>query len=325
MENQIEEKLQAKADKVRSEYKVSLQPETAIELFVDGLCENPGAMHIGLHARQGQNSLFAEHLAVGNGTCNEAEYIAVKSGLILLQLLFPNPGVPIRVHSDSQLVTKQVAGEWRSSGQMQVYCTFLRKLQRVYPFELKKIPRTENQVADSLAQKYVSKNSGRCLSLEQGRFNVAKQAASTVKNSNAFNALTNENLREYFEQYNMHGDLQELSVLNRDGKKTEAIQLAGQIREKATDILENAPAGNAMVAQWVQNTVAIVQKCVDEIVQAIESGKELDLQYLVEEMAGMEAGGGEVFGAQVEQMRSSWDTPPEAAAEDECGEAELIH
>lgn len=62
-------------------YNVSINREQKLELFTDGLCENPGAMHIGLFARQGNNCLFTRHTFVGHGTCNEAEYIAVKTGL----------------------------------------------------------------------------------------------------------------------------------------------------------------------------------------------------------------------------------------------------
>src|SRR6185437_4537604 len=99
MNDELESKLAAKAETIRAVYHASLQPDVPIELFVDGASENPGGMHIGLHAKQGTETLFAEHLAVGYGTCNEAEYIALKSGLALLQLLFPTPGLPIRVRS----------------------------------------------------------------------------------------------------------------------------------------------------------------------------------------------------------------------------------
>ena len=96
---------------------------------------------------------------------------------------------------------------------MRNYCVYLLKLRRTFPFELKKIPRRENQVADSLAQKYVSKNAGRSFSIEEGRFNVSKQASESVKNSDAYNSFTSENFREYFRQYNMNDDLKELVAL----------------------------------------------------------------------------------------------------------------
>ena len=75
-------------------YNVSINREQKLELFTNGLCENPGAMHIGLFARQGNNCLFTRHTFVGHGTCNEAEYIAVKTGLTVLQALIPNPASP---------------------------------------------------------------------------------------------------------------------------------------------------------------------------------------------------------------------------------------
>jgi len=303
-DNNLAEKLQATAEKIRNEYKVVIKPGELIELFVDGLCENPGAMHVGLHARQGGQVLFAEHLAVGNGTCNEAEYIALKSGLTILQLMSPTPVAPIQCYSDSQLVVKQVAGEWRSSGQMRNYCVYLLKLRRTFPFELKKIPRTENQLADSLAQKHVSKNSGRCLSLEQGRFNVSKEALATVKESDAYNALTSEAFREYFNQYNMHDDLKELVRRANDGDKEAAVDLAHKIGEKATDVLQNAPKTNEMTTKWVENTIVILKKCVAEILQAIEDGEEVDLQYIVDEMSGAE-NAGEVFDTQVAGLKSN--------------------
>ena len=97
-------------------YNISINREQKLELFTDGLCENPGAMHIGLFARQGNNCLFTRHTFAGHGTCNEAEYIAVKTGLTILQALYPEPGGPVVVCCDSQLVTKQVNNLWKSSG-----------------------------------------------------------------------------------------------------------------------------------------------------------------------------------------------------------------
>ncbi|MEI8045198.1 MAG: reverse transcriptase-like protein, partial [Verrucomicrobiota bacterium] len=117
-------------------YNVSINREQKLELFTDGLCENPGAMHIGLFARQGNNCLFTRHTFVGHGTCNEAEYIAVKTGLTVLQALYPEPGVPVMVFCDSQLVTKQVNNLWKSSGKMRDYCIFLRRLRKIYPYTL---------------------------------------------------------------------------------------------------------------------------------------------------------------------------------------------
>jgi len=303
MNTELEEKIQTKAEKIRREYKIEIDPAKPIILNVDGLCENPGAMHIGLIAKQEDRILFTEHLYVGNGTCNEAEYIAVKSGLALLQILCPNPAVPVAVFSDSQLVTKQVAGIWKSSGQMQSYCRHLRKLSRVYPFTLTKIPRRENELADSLAQKYVLKHSGRCMVMDQGRFNVFKQRPATVKLADTFNALTSREFRDYLEEHNLHEDLQELIQLANKGDREEAIHLARDIHDQVTGIFEAAPKTNEMVAQWVNSASEIVNKTISLIIQAIEKGDKIDFQYLVEEISGADIGDSTLFSNGMEAIQ----------------------
>jgi ribonuclease HI len=124
---------------------IPLAKDTPVTLFVDGMCHNPGTMAIVLFARQGNQTLFTHSMAAGHGTCNEAEYLAVKAGLDVMQGLYPNPTVPIRVCSDSQLVTKQFSGAWRSLHRMRAYCRFLRNLQKTYPFELSRVPCTKNE------------------------------------------------------------------------------------------------------------------------------------------------------------------------------------
>ena len=253
-------------------YNVSINREQKLELFTDGLCENPGAMHIGLFARQGNNCLFTRHTFVGHGTCNEAEYIAVKTGLTVLQALYPEPGVPVMVFCDSQLVTKQVNNLWKSSGKMRDYCIFLRRLRKIYPYTLQKIPRSENEMADGLAQKYILKNSGRCMTLENGRFNVLKQVPATVKRSDTYNAVTSAQFREYLTQHNLHGEMQRLLQMASDGDNDAAIALAQSIQQRAGTILQAAPKSNDLVAQWLGNTLGLMQKGLDLIVAALRQG-----------------------------------------------------
>ena len=47
-----DQKTQEVIAKIRN-YNISINQEQRIELFTDGLCENLGAMYIGLFARQG--------------------------------------------------------------------------------------------------------------------------------------------------------------------------------------------------------------------------------------------------------------------------------
>lgn len=302
--NELHEKLQVRAEQIRKLHSATFNPVIPITLNVDGLCENPGAMHVGLYAKQGDQVLFAEHLAVGYGTCNEAEYIAVKSGLVLLKSAFPQPATPVQVFSDSQLVCKQVKGEWRASGQMQIYCIELRKFNRTYPFILNKVPREQNHVADSLAQKYISKNAGRCLSLDQGRFNASKQKVESVKKADLYNALMTQEAKKYFEQYNLSDDLKELKRLVSIGERSAATDLAREIEEKSVQLLEDAPKSNEILAMWMKNTIGIIQKAIPEMIKAIESGNEIDLDYYLEEMAGKDDTGDQYHGNVVDSLRN---------------------
>ena len=285
-------------------YNISINREQKLELFTDGLCENPGAMHIGLFARQGNNCLFTRHTFAGHGTCNEAEYIAVKTGLTILQALYPEPGVPVVVCCDSQLVTKQVNNLWKSSGKMRDYCIFLRRLRKTYPYTLQKIPRSENEMADGLAQKYILKNSGRCMTLENGRFNVLKQVPATVKRSDTYKAVTSQQFRDYLGQHNLHGEMQQLLQMAVDGDIDAAIALAQSIQQRAGAILELAPKTNDLVAQWLGNTIGLMQKGLDLVVAALRQREDVvEIQYIIEELSGPDSGESEIYSQQIGHLR----------------------
>jgi ribonuclease HI len=296
----VDTHIQKTVEKIRACYDVQLPGDNQpIELRVDGLCENQGAMHIGLFASQGETCLFAEHAEVGAGTCNEAEYIAVKFGLSVLRALYPEPKVAIRVFSDSQLVTQQLNGKWHAKDRMQAYCLYLLRFQQNYPFTITKIPRSQNQIADSLAQKYITKNSGRCMTIENGRFNVIKQLPDAVKNGDTFNALTSREFRHYLCQNNLSEDLQLLLTTASAGDDAKAATLAQELKHKAQGVFATAPKTNEMVARWVANTAAIVEKTIDLVIGAIQRGDSIDLHYLVEELASNQNKESDLYSSQI--------------------------
>jgi ribonuclease HI len=302
-------------------YNISINREQKLELFTDGLCENPGAMHIGLFARQGNNCLFTRHTFAGHGTCNEAEYIAVKTGLTILQALYPEPGVPVVVCCDSQLVTKQVNNLWKSSGKMRDYCIFLRRLRKTYPYTLQKIPRSENEMADGLAQKYILKNSGRCMTLENGRFNVLKQVPATVKRSDTYKAVTSQQFRDYLGQHNLHGEMQRLLQMAVDGDIDAAIALAQSIQQRAGAILDLAPKTNDLVAQWLGNTIGLMQKGLDLVMAALRQREDVvEIQYIIEELSGPDSGESEIYSQQIGHLRERGlpETVLALGEEDDC-------
>jgi ribonuclease HI len=94
--------------------------------------------------------LAEESWPLGTGTNNEAEYLALTYGLFLAQ----NWGVKkIRVFSDSQLIVRQIKGEYqvREPHLLPRYQMALAILEGFAAYQLKWIPRQENREADRLA------------------------------------------------------------------------------------------------------------------------------------------------------------------------------
>ena len=435
----VDDALQTVVERVKAKYNVSLKEGKPIELFVDGLCENPGAMHVGLFGRQGDECLFAEHMFVGHGTCNEAEYIALKCGLQILQNVYPEPAAlviaptfsahdirdltsfaakfrqptdvlsdrigrrlsdqmkqlpadsgperdafqaglaaelnevihgpsiyveeafansgislrpatlhllqqnprdtalarlnrllledaypadiqpraPIHAFSDSQLVTNQVAGLWRASMAMQPYCAFLRKMRRTYPYDLAKICRTQNQIADGLAQKYIEKNSGRNFSIESGRFNSVRMVPPVMRKNDLFNAVVSDSLKTYLQEHNLRPLLLEVLQLAGDGREEDAIEAALELEAEARKLLESAPNSNEMLNKWLGNTMDIIRKSVPLLIDAIQRGDEPDIAYVAEELSRTESTGGEVYEMQAEMAMNGISFFQDAADEPE--------
>lgn len=278
-------KLNEVIEEIRS-FQIGINDTETVRLEVDGLCENPGAMHIGVFASQGSNCLFARHLFVGHGTCNEAEYIAVKTGLQILQALYPDIKVPVVVQSDSRLVVKQVNGEWVARDKMRAYCIFLCRLRKTFPFELRKVPRSENTMADGLAQKYILKNSGRTMALENGRFHVSKQVPATVKTTDTFMTLTNSAFREYLAENNLHYEISRVLDLCQTGQTQEALAHIQRVMQQAEKVLMGAPKSNDLVVQWVTNTVELIRQTLVPLLNAVQERDIPTIQYYIDEMSG---------------------------------------
>ena len=127
---------------------------TAAVLMFDGGARPPdnGEAAIGFTLQiEGEPRMeFAER--IGRATCNGAEYHAVIGGLGIAL----DEGVDdITVRGDSQLVVRQIRGEWRTNKQ---HLRVLRDeanelLGQFDTFEIKHVPRVENSVADSLVER----------------------------------------------------------------------------------------------------------------------------------------------------------------------------
>lgn len=127
-----------------------------IEIFIDGASRgNPGPSGIGM-------VLFDENKAIikklfkfiGNTTNNIAEYTAL---IYALQEALIDGYKNIAVKSDSELLTKQLRGEYRVKNEnlRPLYDQFLHLMHGFNKIEVITIDRKDNTIADKLANKAI--------------------------------------------------------------------------------------------------------------------------------------------------------------------------
>jgi len=106
-----------------------------------------------------------------------------------------------------------------------------------------------------------------------------------------------------------------------DGDNDTAIALAQSIQQRAGTILQEAPKGNDLVAQWLGNTLGLMQKGLDLIVAALRQGADLvEIQYIIEELSGPDTGESEIYSQQIGHLRERAlpETVLALGEEDEC-------
>ena len=123
-----------------------------IEAFTDGASRgNPGESGIGIVARAGGRTVLEESGYIGRTTNNIAEYTAL---LTLLHRIKAVPCERLIVHSDSELMVRQLAGTYKVKNPgLREYHERVRTLVRTLPFpvEIRHVPREKNREADRLA------------------------------------------------------------------------------------------------------------------------------------------------------------------------------
>jgi ribonuclease HI len=141
-----------------------------LQLFFDGACEpvNPGGVATYGWIILDRGEVLADgcgvHCEGPRATNNVAEYVALGFGLRRLQDL--GWGGRLSVYGDSQLVIKQLAGEWACNK------PHLRKLRDrcldilhgICPgksYTLTWVPREENAAADALSRRAYEKHTGK--------------------------------------------------------------------------------------------------------------------------------------------------------------------
>jgi hypothetical protein len=98
--------------------------------------------------------------------------------------------------------------------------------------------------------------------------------------------------------------MRRLFQLASNGHTEAAVGLAQMIRQRAENILALAPKTNDLVAQWLNNTIGLVQQSLDLLANALQTGQDLsEIQYIIEELSGADDGESEIFAEQVGQLR----------------------
>jgi len=134
----------------------------SLQVYIDGACEpvNPGGTATyGVVVRHGTRTVFSHSGVVGSGKMmsnNVGEY----SGLIAFLEWYIDErkgldsGWPV-VHSDSQLLVRQMMGQWRAkSGLYKSYYLKAQDLIKRHKLKLifKWVPREQNEEADRLSK-----------------------------------------------------------------------------------------------------------------------------------------------------------------------------
>jgi ribonuclease HI len=127
-----------------------------VTLYIDGAARgNPGPAGYGIVARAEDGLTLAEAYGyIGEQTNNFAEYCSL---LAALELAMKQGWERIAVKSDSELLVKQVKGEYKVKHEMlrRFHQRAMQLVRRFEGFAIEYIRRSENKEADKLAAKAV--------------------------------------------------------------------------------------------------------------------------------------------------------------------------
>jgi len=111
---------------------------------------NPGRSAVAYVVSDGDGVVRRENAVIGEATNNEAEYVALLRGLVEARELGYSV---VEAVGDSELVVKQVGGEWRCRAKnlKPLHDEVNEIIEDFDGFEIRHVPREENSEADELA------------------------------------------------------------------------------------------------------------------------------------------------------------------------------
>ena len=132
------------------------------EMYCDGASRgNPGLASLGVIVYEESGNPIIKHgNFLGVMTNNEAEYNALMKGLILsldhFKKMNPNQtGLALNIYMDSELVVKQVKGEYKVKNERlkRLHAEIKNILTGFTKYTIQHVPREKNKEADSLANR----------------------------------------------------------------------------------------------------------------------------------------------------------------------------
>jgi ribonuclease HI len=122
------------------------------QLFIDGASRNnPGLAGVGIFLLRNDEPVYKQGFFVGIKTNNQAEYLALLLGIIILKNYARGNDI-VLINSDSELLVKQIKGEYRVKDQelQKLYRVALTLLHAI-SYDIGHVLREKNKVADALA------------------------------------------------------------------------------------------------------------------------------------------------------------------------------
>ena len=135
-----------------------MKPARRCEIAIDGASRgNPGPAGIGIVFQDGKAGPTREFFKyLGETTNNVAEYLAL---VYALQDALREGYTELTVRTDSELLVRQINGQYRvRDSRLRLFHDLAFHLLRGFRrWEIRHVPRTENRLADRLANQAVSR------------------------------------------------------------------------------------------------------------------------------------------------------------------------
>ena len=139
-------------EKQLSFLKTKAHEEKTLEIFTDGASRgNPGFAGAGIYIKHDKKELLKKGFFLGEKTNNQSEYLALALSLFFAKSLYKKYYHFI-VFSDSELLTKQMNGEYKIKNPiLHQIKNLIDSMLKGITFEIKHILREKNSIADKLA------------------------------------------------------------------------------------------------------------------------------------------------------------------------------